>query len=186
MAVYNTQQKIDIYVHATKMSKSNNDATKSVNPSKKKEETNGYVDDSQISSPISHKRAIHQAQNVVRFISNMSVNVLPTMTINQISNSACDVNYQASMRRKQELVQDIANPVTSITNSTLSGAMIAGPVGALVGLVTSSVGSIVSLANKYESRNIDYAVKIWKEEQSVNYNKARAGIDLTDGRSRLR
>lgn len=184
MAVYNSHQTIDIYVHATKLTASSNNAEKSVNPNKKEgseNESNGLI-----GSPFSSKRQLHNAQNVLRFTNNMAVNVIPNAVINQISNASCDTNYQAIARRQQEVKQDIANPLISITNATLSGGMIMGPIGALTGLITSATTSIVSLANKYEGRNVDNAINIWKQNQSVNYNKARAGVDLTDGRSRLR
>lgn len=184
MAVYNTHQTIDIYVHATKLTASNNNATKSVNPNKK--ETTANEQDGLITGPFSSKRSIHNTQRILRFTNNMVFNVLPNATINQISNASCDTNYQAIARRQWELKQDIANPVMSITNATLSGALIMGPVGALTGLLTSSLTSLTSLATKYEGRNVDYAINTWKQQQSVNYNKARAGVDLTDGRSRLR
>lgn len=184
MAVYNSHQTIDIYVHATKLTASSNNAEKSVNPNKKEDSDNN--DMGLVMGPFSSKRQLHNAQNVIRFTSNMAFNVIPNAVVNQISNASCDTNYQAIARRQMEIKQDIANPLMSITNATISGGMIMGPIGALTGLVTSAATSMFSLMNKYESRNVDFALNSWKQQQSVNYNKARAGVDLTDGRSRLR
>ena len=184
MAVYNSHQTIDIYVHATKLTASSNNAEKSVNPNKKDSETDSDV--GLVAGPFVSKRQLHNAQNVLRFTSNMAFNVIPNAVVNQISNASCDTNYQAIARRQMEIKQDIANPLVSITNATISGGMIMGPVGAITGLVTSATTSIFSLMNKYEGRNVDFAIDSWKQQQSVNYNKARAGVDLTDGRSRLR
>lgn len=185
MAIYNTHQQIDIYVYSVKGNSSNNTNQKSVNPNAQKasRKTNSKE---QVEDLFGEKRAIHNVQRIARFANNMAVNVIPNALIGQIANATGDTNYQALARRKQEYISDVCNPIMSIANSTASGMMIMGPLGALTGFLTSFGTTAISMANKYESRNINYAVDLWKQNQSLNYNKARASIDLTDGRTRLR
>lgn len=185
MAIYNTHQQIDIYVYSVKSNNSNNANQKSVNPNAQKAIRNKETKE-QVEGLFSEKRMLHNTQRIARFANNMAVNVIPNALIGQISNATGDTNYQALARRKQEYISDICNPIMSIANSTASGMMIMGPIGALTGFLTSFGTTAISMANKYESRNINYEIELWKQNQSLNYNKARASVDLTDGRTRLR
>lgn len=191
MPIYNNKQKIDIFIHATPMTASRSTAeNKSVNPHITKSDKGGVnsndIESSGMSRALSGKRKIHLVQNAGRFAVNLGMNVIPNAVNGQIANATGDTNYQAYARRQSEIKADVVNPITNISNATISGALIGGPVGAIMGLVTSATSSIFSLANKYEGRNTQYAIDVWKQNQSTNYNKARAGIDLTDGRTRLR
>lgn len=191
MPIYNNKQKIDIFIHATPMTASRSTAeNKSVNPHITKSDKGGVnsndIESSGMSRALSGKRKIHLVQNAGRFAVNLGMNVIPNAVNGQIANATGDTNYQAYARRQSEIKADVVNPITNISNATISGALIGGPVGAIMGLVTSATSSIFSLVNKYEGRNTQYAIDVWKQNQSTNYNKARAGIDLTDGRTRLR
>jgi hypothetical protein len=191
MPIYNNKQKIDIFIHATPMTASRSTAeNKSVNPHIAKSDKGGVnsndIESGGMSRALSGKRKIHLVQNAGRFAVNLGINVIPNAVNGQIANATGDTNYQAYARRQSEIKADVVNPITNISNATISGALIYGPVGAIMGLVTSATSSIFSLVNKYEGRNTQYAIDVWKQNQSTNYNKARAGIDLTDGRTRLR
>jgi hypothetical protein len=191
MPIYNNKQKIDIFIHATPMTASRSTAeNKSVNPHITKSDKGGVnsndIESSGMSRALSGKRKMHLIQNAGRFAVNLGINVIPNAVNGQITNATGDTNYQAYARRQSEIKADVVNPITSISNATISGALIGGGVGAIMGLVTSATSSIFSLVNKYEGRNTQYAIDVWKQNQSTNYNKARAGIDLTDGRTRLR
>lgn len=191
MPIYNNKQKIDIFIHATPMTASRSTVeNKSVNPHITKSDKGGVnsndIESGGMSRALSGKRKIHLVQNAGRFVVNLGINVIPNAVNGQIANATGDTNYQAYARRQSEIKADVVNPITNIGNATISGALIGGPVGAIMGLVTSATSSIFSLANKYEGRNTQYAIDVWKQNQSTNYNKARAGIDLTDGRTRLR
>ena len=191
MPIYNNKQKIDIFIHATPMTASRSTAeNKSVNPHITKSDKGGVnsndIESSGMSRALSGKRKMHLIQNAGRFAVNLGINVIPNAVNGQIANATGDTNYQAYARRQSEIKADVVNPITSISNATISGALIGGGVGAIMGLVTSATSSIFSLVNKYEGRNTQYAIDVWKQNQSTDYNKARAGIDLTDGRTRLR
>lgn len=191
MPIYNNKQKIDIFIHATPMTASRSTAeNKSVNPHITKSDKGGVnsidIESGGMSRALSGKRIVHLAQNSIRFVMNVRTNVIPNAVNGQIVNSTGDTNYQAYARRQSEIKQDVLNPMSNIVNATTSGGLIGGPIGAVIGFVTSATTSALSLINKYEGRNTQYAIDVWKQNQSTNYNKARAGIDLTDGRTRLR
>lgn len=188
MPVYNNKQKIDIFIHAQAYTSSRSTAeNKKVNPNNAKSNVNSNnAESGGISHALSGKRIIHLSQSAVRFGVNMGINVIPNAVNGQIANATGDVNYQAMARRKSEILADTVNPISNISNATISGALIGGSIGAVVGFASSAITSVFSLANKYEGRKTQYAIDTWKQNQSTNYNKARAGIDLTDGRTRLR
>ena len=184
MAITNTHQKIDIIIHADIVQKKANTAnTTNINPHSKTstDEENMTGNPSQMST----KRKLHIANNMARNAVNLTMS-FTNMRINQIANMTGDSNYQDYARRQFEVVEDTSRFATNILTSTASGAMIGGPIGAGLALATSALTQSFSYAQKYEGRNINNAITQWKENQSINYNKARAGVDLTDGRSRLR
>ena len=190
MAIQNTHNKIDIYVHADIIQKrANTTNEKSPNPNNPSNESgdekggSGYF---QMGSfKISKKRMGHMGVNVVRSVKNITTQVA-NAGIGQLAYVTGDTNYQASVQREAEVIGDTANSITNVGLATASGAMIGGPLGAAFALASSAISQSISLAYKYENRNIQNAISTWKENQSVNYNKARAGVDLSDGRTRLR
>ena len=173
MAVYNQQDnRLDVYIHADSVGASDRPNEKSTNPNDKEENT---LDNSR--HKIS-KRQISKAINVSRTMVNIATRQVPNFVIGQFSNMTGDSNYQAICQRNMERFQDVSSAVMGIGAS----AVLFGPAGAMM----AGIGTALSLTSKYESRNIETGLSIWKQEQSINYNKARSGIDITDGRTRLR
>ena len=184
MAITNTHQKIDIIIHADIVQKKANTANATnINPHSKTsaDEENVSGNPSQMST----KRKLHIANNLARNAVNLTMTFTNTR-INQIANMTGDSNYQYHVSRQFEVVEDTSRFATNVLSSTVSGASIGGPTGAVIAFATAVLTQSVSYAQKYEGRNINNAITQWKENQSINYNKARAGVDLTDGRSRLR
>ena len=184
MAITNTHQKIDIIIHADIVKKRANTANATnINPHSKTstDEENATGNPSQMST----KRKLHIANNLARNAVNLTMS-FTNMRINQITNTSGDSNYQDHVRRQFEVVEDTSRFATNVLSSTVSGASIGGAIGACIAFATSVLTQSISYAQKYEGRNIDNAITQWKENHSINYNKARAGVDLTDGRSRLR
>lgn len=189
MAIQNTHNKIDIYIHADIVTKrANTTNEKNPNPNNNsngngKNDGEGYF---QLGSfKISKKRAGHMAVNVSRAFRNIT-NQVTNSAIGQLSYVTGDTNYQAIVQRNSEAKTDVINGVSNVALATASGLLIGGPVGAAFALAGTAIQQSMSYAYKYENRNIQNAISSWKENQSVNYNKARAGVDLTDGRTRLR
>lgn len=187
MAITNTHQTIDILIHADIVSKRDRTANNSsVNPNRKDVamETNSNNNEG---SPrkISSKRIAHMGVNISRTAVNLSM-TFRNAAVNQLANITGDSSYQDYSRRQTEILEDTARVATNTITATLSGAMIGGPVGASIAFASSALTQSLSYMQKYETRNINTAIQNWKDTQSINYNKARAGVDLTDGRSRLR
>jgi hypothetical protein len=190
MAIQNTHTKIDIYVHADIVQKrANTTNEKSPNPNNPNNgDGNNDSGDNYFqmgSFKISKKRMGHMAVNITRTLKNVTTQI-SNSAIGQLSNVTGDTNYQAVVQRNFETATDVLNGVTNTALATASGFMIGGPLGAAFALASTSIQQGMSYAYKYENRNIQNSISSWKENQSVNYNKARAGVDLTDGRTRLR
>ena len=60
----------------------------------------------------------------------------------------------------------------------------AGPVGIILGGALSGITSGGSLISKYSKREREYNFTIFKEQSSIEYQRARAGTDWTNGRLR--
>lgn len=94
-----------------------------------------------------------------------------------------DQAYQDNVSRRFEIIKDGSNLASSISMGALYGSW-GGPIGAVLGMSFAAVSTGVSLASKYANRQRDYNYKIFKEQNAVQYNRARAGINLTNGRLR--
>ena len=94
-----------------------------------------------------------------------------------------DQAYQDTWQRNMEKVQDVTNIASSVAIGITYGSW-GGPVGAAFGaafgLITSGTSTIV----KYAKRQRDFDYKVFKENNAIEYNKTRAGINLTTGRLR--
>lgn len=94
-----------------------------------------------------------------------------------------DQAYQDMVQRKFEIVKDVTNVASSIGMGALYGSW-EGPIGAVLGAVFGAVSSGVSTAIKYAGREREFNYKMFKENNAIEYKKARAGINLTTGRLR--
>lgn len=94
-----------------------------------------------------------------------------------------DQAYQQQISRRVEQFKDTTNLASNIARGAIFGAW-GGPVGMLVGATLGAATTGASLISKYKTRQRDYDYKIFKEENAIEYNRARAGINLTNGRLR--
>lgn len=173
MAIYNQQlNRLDVYVHADTLSQGDTAETKSVDPNNKQE-----TQEEESREKI-NRRKLARSLHVTRTVINVATRQVPNFVIGQFGMMTGDSNYQAMTQRNLEKAQDVVGSSLGIGAS----AILLGPLGA----VMSSIGVVTSLVSKYEQRNMQTAMDTWKQEQNVNYNKARAGVDITDGRTRLR
>lgn len=176
MAVYNqnnnSNSTLSIYVYAEKLSASDTADEKSTNPSENEE------DDSEQGRHKISKAKLKKSVNTARAIANISTRQLPNLVIGQFATMTGDSNYQAMVQRNVERFQDTAQSIIGVGTT----AALLGPQAA----VFAAVGVAFSLASKYEQRNIETGLSQWKAQQSINYAKARSGVDITDGRTRLR
>lgn len=94
-----------------------------------------------------------------------------------------DQAYQDVVARKFEKFKDSTNIASSISMGALYGSW-GGPIGSVLGALFGAVSTGASLATKYAGRQRDYDYKVFKEQNAIEYNRARAGINLTNGRLR--
>jgi hypothetical protein len=171
MAIYNQQinNRLDVYVHADATPQATSSESSQVDPNAKNEEE---------SREKVNRRKLAKSLHFTRTAINVATRQVPNFVIGQFGMMTGDSNYQAMSQRRVEQVQDTLGSALNIGAS----AILLGPVGAVI----SAVGVATSLISKYEQRNMQTAMDVWKQEQSVNYNNASSGIDITDGRTRLR
>lgn len=94
-----------------------------------------------------------------------------------------DQALQQEVQRQIEQVSDVTNIATSVAMGMTYGSM-GGPLGSLLGGLMMGAQTTSSTILKYATRKRDYNVKIFKEENSIEYKRARAHINLTNGRLR--
>ena len=103
--------------------------------------------------------------------------------VSGLGNKNGDQAYQEQVQRRFEIVKDVTNVASSIGMGALYGSW-GGPIGAVLGAVFGAVSSGVSTATKYASREREFNYKTFKENNSIEYQRARASINMTTGRLR--
>ena len=94
-----------------------------------------------------------------------------------------DQALQDQVSRKMEIVKDTTNLASSISMGALYGSW-GGPVGAVLGASLGAVSTGASLLSKYANRQREYNFKLFKENNAIEYKRARANINLINGRLR--
>lgn len=103
--------------------------------------------------------------------------------VSTIGNKTGDSNLQDLVSRQVEQIKDPAN----IVSSALIGATygVAGGIpGMLFGAVLNTISTATGIVYKYRGRENTLQYENFKQNNNVSYNRARAGINLTDGRLR--
>ncbi len=124
---------------------------------------------------------------VAKHIANAGVN----FWVGGLGYETGDEAYQQRVGRQVEIVQDATNAATSIAMGAMAGAMagsvvpgIGTVIGGVVGGTLSAINSAVGLFSKYEGRKRDFNFKVFKENNAIEYKRARANLSLTTGRLR--
>ena len=94
-----------------------------------------------------------------------------------------DTALQENVSRNMEIFKDATNMVSSVDMGALYGSW-GGAIGAVLGAVFGAVSTGASLITKYKGRDREYDFKVFKEENAIEYKRARAGINMTTGRLR--
>lgn len=94
-----------------------------------------------------------------------------------------DQALQDQIARKIEQVKDPLSFATSIAMGASYGSA-GGVPGAIFGALFGALGTGASLHVKYLARQREYDYTVFKEQNAIEYQRARAGIDLTNGRLR--
>ena len=94
-----------------------------------------------------------------------------------------DQALQENVERNVEIVKDVTNVASSVAMGALYGSW-GGPVGAVLGATFGAISTGVSTVVKYANRERDFNYKVFKENNAIEYQRARASISLTTGRLR--
>ena len=103
--------------------------------------------------------------------------------VSGIGQSNGDQALQDQVSRNVEIVKDVTGFASSVAMGALYGAW-GGPVGAVLGATFGAISTGVSTAVKYANRERDFNYKVFKENNAIEYQRARASISLTTGRLR--
>ena len=94
-----------------------------------------------------------------------------------------DAALQDAAQRQYEIYQDSTSVASAVAMGALYGSW-GGPLGAVLGATLNGISTAVSIGVKYKGREREYNVKMFKEENGIEYLRARASISLTTGRLR--
>ncbi len=95
-----------------------------------------------------------------------------------------DQSLQNQINRQVEVVSDTVNVLTSTISGGVTGAATAGVIGAVVGTLTGFASSMLSIGARQYERQRSYDTTMFKENNAIEYNRMRAGLNDTNGRSR--
>lgn len=116
-------------------------------------------------------------------VAKQALNTATSWIVGSLGQKNGDEDYQDRVSRQVEILQDVGNFATSVAMGAGYGA-IGGPVGMALGAGFAAVSSAISIGNKYMTRRRDFNYKMFKENNAVEYKRARANINLTTGRLR--
>lgn len=103
--------------------------------------------------------------------------------VNSVGYKQGDQALQENTQRRLELIQDTTSVASSVGMGLTYGAS-AGPVGMVLGALFGAVSTMGSIHFKYEKRERENDYKVFKENNAIEYQRARASISLTTGRLR--
>ena len=94
-----------------------------------------------------------------------------------------DQALQDRVQRVWEIVEDVSGFAGNISRGAVFGAW-GVPMGMVAGMTFAAITSASSLSAKYEGRQREFNYKVFKENNAIEYRRARANINLTNGRLR--
>lgn len=94
-----------------------------------------------------------------------------------------DTAMQEAAQRNLEMVEEGAGLLLSIGIGATYGAR-GGVGGMAIGAALAAMTTASSLFFKYRGKERDYNIKMFKEENAIEYKRARANLSLTTGRLR--
>jgi len=123
--------------------------------------------------------AMDMGLQVARQVTKQTINYF----INDIGRKNGDASLQDHINREVEIITDATGVLSSALTGAAAGAMF-GIGGAVIGGVVGVASSAISLGFKQAERSRDFDFKEFKENNSIEYQRARASINLTTGRLR--
>lgn len=94
-----------------------------------------------------------------------------------------DQALQDAVSRNVEIYKDVTGFASSVGMGALYGSW-GGPIGAVLGATFGAISSAASTGTKYATRKREFNYKAFKQNNAIEYQRARANINLTTGRLR--
>ena len=94
-----------------------------------------------------------------------------------------DQALQSQVERQVEIVSDTTNIATSVAMGATYGAA-GGTLGSIAGALMMGTQTAATTIAKYMGRERDYEMEMFKQNNAIEYKRARAQINLTTGRLR--
>ena len=104
-------------------------------------------------------------------------------TVAGLGNKFGDQSYQENVQRRVEIVKDVTGVASSVGMGALYGSW-GGPLGAVLGATFAAASTATSIGVKYAGREREFNYKVFKETNAIEYQRARASINMTTGRLR--
>lgn len=116
-------------------------------------------------------------------VSKQLINTSVNYAVQGIGDKYGDQALQELAQRKVEIFQDATGFASTVAMGTTYGAA-GGPLGIALGTAFGLISASTSLGFKYTTRARDFDYKVYKENNAIEYQRARASISLTAGRLR--
>jgi hypothetical protein len=129
------------------------------------------------------KRVIITNATHILAVGKQTVGLAINYRISTVGARYGDEALQDNVQRNWEIFDDSLSVVSSFGMGAVYGAW-GGPIGAAIGALTNTASTVVSIAAKYKKREFEYSTKMFKEENGIEYLRARASINMTSGRLR--
>jgi hypothetical protein len=180
MKLYQNTERIEVIVKKDLSGANGEDNT--TNTTTADDSVDGSLSSDKLSSAFNKRFIKVNASHLFAVSKQLATRELHYRIANQ-SLQTGDEAYQDQISRKVEVVEDYTNMASSVTMGALYGSA-GGWVGSILGAVFGGVSTGINIAYKYRERERDYSYKMFKEETSIEYKRARAEINLTTGRLR--
>ena len=110
-------------------------------------------------------------------------NMAFSFSIGGIGMQTGDQALEQHYRRTWEVVEDTTGFAMNVARGAIFGAWGGAP-GIVIGTLIAAATSSASIGLKYENRQREFNYKIFKENNAIEYKRARANINMTNGRLR--
>lgn len=116
-------------------------------------------------------------------VGKQAFNAVASYQLQSLGQISGDEALQDSIGRNMEMWQDTFGLATSVAMGATYGSF-GGIPGMAIGAVLGGASFAVSNVSKYLGRKRDFNFKMFKENNAIEYQRARAKINLTTGRLR--
>lgn len=103
--------------------------------------------------------------------------------INGLGMQYGDKAFQEQVDRRVEIFEDVTNGIGGVLAGAMMGSF-GGPIGVAFGVAIGVANAVANVSFKYAQREREYNFKVFKQENAIEYKRARANTNLTFGRLR--